>query len=193
MYASPSKRAERFPWRSQCEFAINGRRQVGVVINISKTGLFVQAATAQAHRGSLVTLTIQASEKHPAIVLQACVARKQLGSAGLAGGGASGLGLQIVESSAPFEAVLQHCAALRHGDSIPCNPYDVPYTAPSAEDVLGVASAHASLFRVRVMLRGTTRSRMLTVRSASADEARQKARAQVHDDWKIIEVSPRCS
>lgn len=213
MYASPPRRAERFLWRSQCEVYVSGRRQVGVIINISKTGLFVQTATTAAHRGAVVLLNIPASENRSAFLLETLVARRQFGRAGLGGGWTSGIGLQLVTSSPQFEAILQNHAALHQVDSEKCSdPIVQDSDKAQARNVVMVAeptvptdflksnavamptaSQAASLFRVRVMLQGTTRSRMLTVSGTSADEARAKALAQIHQDWRVVEVAPRCS
>lgn len=215
MYASPPRRAERFLWRTQCEFYVSGRRQVGVITNISRTGIFLQTATTAAHRGALVLLRIPASEMHSAFLVEAQVARRQFARVGLGGGWTNGLGLQLATVSPQLEMILQHCEDSRQNDSKQSHssvvqkpakdrvedvkeagtlesPAD-PVAISEPQPIPTLTTVPTSLFRVRVMLQGTTRSRMLTVRGVSADEARAKALAQVHQNWKVIEVAPRCS
>ncbi len=156
-----SVRQVRFPRRSVCEFMIRGERHQGVVLNLSRSGVFVETPVL-ASVGSPVSLRILDYSRGFSAFLQTKVARTV--DADSSEPLKPGLGLEIVRTSSDFENLLEDCV-------------------PDTSECQG-------LYRVRVMRRGIPRSRLITVPGRNEEEARQNVRQYLSREWEICEVLP---
>jgi hypothetical protein len=94
------RREDRVKRRFPCEFVADGQRYRGIVVELSRSGLFVQT-DATVSPGSPVDVEITGSGAVPNLRLRALVARRRMVPAPLATAVRRGIGLRIIE--APVE------------------------------------------------------------------------------------------
>lgn len=175
----------RFKKRVPCELLIAGSRHPGIVLNLSRSGLFVQTAIA-AHRGDPIGVDLNIeTEGWGAIELDAVVMWNRKVGAQFRGVRHGGVGLQIRNAGSAYYELLSDVAlgtgtVLRSGGGE--NPLSA--SAPKVEVVSG------ELYRVRIGLRDTSRSRTVTLRCSDESEARARALSTAGSGtWDILEIS----
>jgi Tfp pilus assembly protein PilZ len=169
----------RFRKRVPCQLSAAGHSYSGIVMNVSRGGLFVQT-TAGARPGQEVHVSLNV-ESHPVpIVLGAKVVWKRIVGPQLRSVTQAGIGLQIRSAPDAYYAFVAGSPGVRVPLGTGRNE-----TAPQHARPTG---AEASQFRVRVKQTGGTRSRTLLLSCSSATEARRKAMAEVGEDWVILEL-----
>jgi hypothetical protein len=89
-----------------CELKADGREQRAIVIDYSRTGLFVQTS-ARLSPGTQVELWIQSEEQREPMLLRAAVARQKAVPSNLTSVAQGGVGLRILD--APRAADLVGC------------------------------------------------------------------------------------
>ncbi|HBZ70629.1 MAG TPA: hypothetical protein DEP35_13220 [Deltaproteobacteria bacterium] len=174
-------RARRIKRRITCELVINGKRQSGIVLDISVSGMFVQTA-ASAALNQEVEVHLAATRASPELVVRARVARGRRVPPQLLAAAGGGLGLRVINPPPAYAQLI--------GEADEAAPSP---TAPSP----GVATSPARpepppaqrRFQVRLQATGSTRSRLLTVESPDAKSARSKACAVVGPGWDVIDVT----
>jgi hypothetical protein len=157
-----NRKAKRVRRRVPCEIRYEGRRLSGIVIDMSRTGLFVQSGTPLPLR-TLIEVELILGPKGESVVLRAHVARRMVVPHQLAKGG---IGLHIVEAPTAYYQAID-------GDA---GNAEVPPSRPR--------------FRVRVKQANGPRSRVLQVDAATADEARSRALSSLEGDWEALAVEP---
>jgi len=197
------KRAERIRRRVTCELLLDGRSYRGIVLDLSETGVFVQTeATPQP--GAPLTVRFHAPGGVE-IEVVASVARRKVAPRELAGVVRGGLGLRIQQPPAAYFELIgsadpEGAAASALGKGLRAGlgagsrvAPPVPRTA-RGDDRAGPARTPAPAvdtrpeFRVRVKQCAGPRSRTLTVRAASSDEARRSAMQELGAGWEILSV-----
>lgn len=170
-----SEGQERIAKRMPCAVRVGQRRYAGLVLNVSRGGLFIQT-NADAGRGSSVGLELQAPGEQSGIELSGTVAwRKAVPSQlrQLAGGG---FGIRIERADERYYGALARWMRVEMPDrergSYRAEPLPVPLPA----------------WRVRVRADGSTRSRALTLEAETATEAREMALDHVGAGWRVIEI-----
>jgi hypothetical protein len=168
----PAAAEPRFKKRVPCRLDVAGGKHRGMVLNVSRNGLFVQT-TAGASPGDAVHLDLAlGSEDLP---VDARVIWRRVVAPHLRTVSTGGMGLRIQYASDAWYGFL---AGLVATDS----QREVAPTADAADVSDGPA------FRVRLRLRGSPRTRTLVVAAGDAKEARERARQQAGSDWRVLEL-----
>ena len=167
----------RFKKRVPCDLIVAGARHPGIVLNLSRSGLYVQTSVTF-HRGDWVTVDLNSEIATDAIGLDAVVMWNKKVAAQLRGVRHGGIGLQIRNAGRAYYDLLSEVA----GES----GTTVRVDAKAAEPV----EVHTEpVYRVRVRLREMPRSKTLWVSAGSEGEARSKAIARAGEGtWEILEV-----
>ena len=165
----------RFKKRVPCELIVEGSRHPGIVLNLSRSGLFVQTAVT-ARRGDVVAVDLNASASR-AIALDAMVMWNRTVAAQLRGVRHGGVGLQIRNAHESYYNLLA----------------EVSDTEGSLWRAAGgtrqrVEETPVYGFRVRIKKAGAPRSRTLFLSCADEAEARSRATTVAGSGWEILEV-----
>jgi hypothetical protein len=165
--------------RITCELVIDGKRQSGIVLDVSASGLFVQTAVTSPV-GTEVEVHLAATRTTPALTLRARVARGRRVPPQLLAAAGGGLGLRVINPPPGF-------AQLSASDDEP-TPAPVPSASEAASAPKGPPQRR---FQVRLQATGGMRSRSVTVQSADAKAAKAEASALVGRGWDVIDVSEK--
>jgi len=157
-------RDPRIERQTECALYVHGMRHRGHVINFSESGLFIQTGVTLSS-GEWVQVRMQDSFKGEAMTLNAHVIRRQDSSSGPGAGGRTGLGLRIVNAGRQYLSFVKgHLSGV------------------------AIAASSGRTFRVRMVLPGTQRSRLITIGGASVSDARVRALSRLDVGWEIAEV-----
>ncbi len=167
----------RFRKRIPCSVQVGGRRHSGLVLNVSRGGLFVQT-TAGPEPGAGLAVELQLGAGAKALELDAQVVWRRVVAPHLRTIQQGGVGLRIRRAPEPFYTLLME---MQQGDST------LPPRAPAASQTTEPAKP-AARFRIRVKQDTGPRSRLLTLSGASEAEVRDRALAQSGHGWTILEV-----
>jgi hypothetical protein len=148
----------RFKKRVPCRLQVTGSSHSGMVLNVSRSGLFVQT-TAGASPGETVHLALAMGVSDPLHLHARVVWRRVVAPH-----------LRTVSTGAWFGFV----AGLAEGA-----PADASEPAPLAA---------GPSFRVHLRLSGSPRTRTLIVSAADAGEARERARQQAGAQWVVLDL-----
>ncbi len=170
----------RFKKRVPCELIVSGSRHPGIVLNLSRSGLFVQTAVA-ARRGDVVAVDLNARTGKAAIGLDATVMWNRKVAAQLRGVRHGGVGLQIRSANESYYNLL---AAVEDGEGTLWRAAASEANAAAPRDETPLCG-----YRVRVKMFGAPRSKTLFFSCADEAEARQRAATVAGRDWEILEVS----
>jgi PilZ domain len=175
------KRAKRVKRRITCELVIDGKRQSGIVLDVSATGIFVQTAVSSAV-GQDVEVHLAATRTTPELTLRARVARGRRVPPQLLAAAAGGLGLRVIDPPPGFAQLIvaDDEAAPAPGRSSP--PVTKPPQSPKPDVV-------KRRFQVRLQATGSTRSRSVTVQCSDPKTAGAEACAVVGRGWSVVDVS----
>ncbi len=165
------RRRKRFKRRITCELTVDGKRQSGIVLDVSAEGLFVQTAVT-APPGALVEVRLAATRTTPEIVLRARVARGLRVPPRLMAVAAGGLGLRVIQAPPEFAELVVGEAGGGH------DPVSETKPEPMGQR-----------FRVRLQAAGSTRSRIVSVECANESDARTRALSVVGSGWEVVDVT----
>jgi hypothetical protein len=166
--------------RIPCDLTIRGRRHMGMVLDVSPTGLFIQT-NAKTAPGDRMQMELSLPGEQQRLVLEIEVARRKAVPAQLLAAAKGGIGVRIVDAPESYYRFLSDVS----GAIVP-----VP-GAPSREAGAGAgAGPEGSDWSVRVSQTSGPRSRRILVRCGSEEEARRRALDEVGTGWKVLQVEP---
>lgn len=168
----------RFKKRMPCRVNVDGDSCGGLVLNISRGGVYVQTS-ARAEPGAEVWLELQSQLPHGSIQVGAQVVWKRVVDARLRGVASGGVGLKIRTAPESYYALLM--ALSRAGD---------PGRGAAPAPARIAAAAPEQSYRVRLKLKAGSRTRTLTIRAGSAHEAGRRALASAGPGWAVLESIP---
>ena len=169
------RRQKRAHQRLTCQLIIGSQRHPAIVRDISALGMFVQTR-ARPEPNSLVELIFPANGSRPEIRIEAGVARERVVPPRLQASVPEGVGLEILDPPPEFQKLL----ARTFDDAADCEE--------GAGNVEMSAEPTIRVFRVRVKERNKPNSRVLTVRSQSAEGARAKALSRAGRGWQVADI-----
>ncbi len=174
------RRAERIKKRVTCEVRVGRDSHRGIVLDVSGTGLFVQAAV-RIPPGAIVDVIVHPADG-PEFLVRARVARQKQTDPRLVSVVAAGVGLQILEAPEAYYRDLVGYSQERSPA-----PTRKRASVSTATPAAGAGAPELKPFRVQVR-KG---SRQKTVKLEAADEAaaRKAAAAKQGEGWEILEVS----
>jgi hypothetical protein len=170
----------RYRKRVPCQLVVEGGSHPGMVLNVSRGGLFVQTS-ARARPGDRVWIALNTSQQRSAIGLEARVVWKRVSPPQLQTVTQAGVGLEIQLASEAWYDFLTGVAtpeAARARDV----PEDREPVAPKAGPLLR--------FRVRVSQSGGPRSRTFVVEGSTEEDARRRALLATGRGWTVLEIEP---
>ena len=171
----------RYRKRVPCQLVVGGGSHPGMVLNVSRGGLFVQTG-ARARPGDRVRIALNASPRLGAIGLEARVVWKRVSPPRLHSVTQGGVGLEIQGASEAWYDFLAGVAAPDAGlERVP------------RADALPAATRPAPAllrFRVRMSQTGGPRSRTVVVEGGSEEEARRRALLATGRGWSVLEIEP---
>jgi len=174
MHAEP-----RFRKRLPCQVKIDGREHEGWIVNLSRSGLFVQTA-AGAGPGEMVEVALRAPTASPDLVLRSRVVwRRSVPSQlrQLMGG----IGVQIHHAPESYYSLV---------DAVERLQTQVPRAIESrrARPVAPEADIARMRFRIRLEQVGGARARTIEVEAESEADALRAARNLAGADWTIARM-----
>lgn len=170
MQLQPEPRVRR---RLPCTLDTTEGHRQGLVLNLSRSGLFVQT-NLPPRPGTEVAVDLTGPEVGDRILVHAEVVWRRRLNSRMTGTATSGMGLRLQAPDPGYEALLRGIdpGLLSPGTSAGPDPGSRRYA-------------------VRVGLRDSNRSRLLQVEAADPDGARERALAEAGDGWTIVELRER--
>jgi len=160
--------------RIPCEFTFGGERHTGIVLNMSRSGIYVQTGVVPAE-GDDVALDLAPITESP-LFLRATVVWKRVVSRRVQGDH-GGMGLQIQAASDTWYDFL-----------------DELLPAVKTEDVepagRNLSDPGSPRFRARVRFGEQPRTRTLVVAAEDEDQARARALEEAGAGWELLELEP---
>ncbi len=166
------RRQKRAHQRLTCQLVVGSQRHPAILRDISALGVFVQTR-ARPEPNSLVELIFPADGSRPEIRVEAGVARERVVPPRLQASVPEGVGLEILDPPPEFQELLEHALDSETDDEADGGKR----LAPTLR-----------VFRIRVKERGKPNSRVLTVRSHSADGARAQALSRTGRGWQVADI-----
>lgn len=210
--------------RISCELRCGDRRHSGIVLDLSRSGLFVQT-NAKPRPGSEVEIEFKVPGLKSALALRGRVARAKLVPPQLLSVAQGGLGLTFRSPPAAYLEFIENLEKPVEIErkSIPKRPAAGSKPQPKSASGPGTKSGKpvskaardrlAALrqrsasaaggraapsprekpgararFRVELRQAGSSASRSVIVRCGGESEARERARAELGGDWKVVSV-----
>ena len=174
----------RYRKRVPCRLVIGDGSHPGMVLNVSRGGLFVQTS-ARARPGDRVRIALNTNSQRNAIGLEARVVWKRVSPPQLQSFTQGGVGLKIQLASEAYYDFLAGVATPAGDEPRASRGYEDPETVAGTQP-----TPASSRFRVRVSQRGGPRSRTLVVEGGTEDEAGRRALASTGAGWTILEIEP---
>jgi hypothetical protein len=188
------QQSPRFKRRLPCNLAFQGRRDSGIVLNLSEGGLYVQTNLG-ARRGSIVDVAVQSPSGSQSIALQARVVWKRVKNSHVLGLDRSGLGLEIREPIHEYADLIQDIGGTGERGADACERSGTSPTRESAtpsseqhEVVESLALPPTPAYRVRLKLEGSPRTRTLRIHASSTAEALSQVASESGPGWEVIEI-----
>ncbi len=163
----------RFRKRIPCRVASSARSSSGMVLNVSRSGLFVQVA-AGLEPGDEVALDLE-PDGGATIPVRGRVVWRRLVGARLRSVTQGGVGVQLQGTPDAYADLVSGIASSREARE--------PGRTPEATPI-----APRPRYRVRLKQCGKPRSRWLEVAAPSESEARAEALTRLGDGWEVLEV-----
>lgn len=160
----------RFKKRLPCRLEASDGARTGMVLNVSRGGLFVQTSSP-ANPGDAVRIDLAVDPTQP-LAVDACVVWRRVVGAQLRAVQTGGFGARIRYAPDAWFGFLAGLA----GSEV---------AAPPAEP-----AGRAALYRVRLRLAGSPRTRIVVVEGADADAARARARTVAGAQWVVLDLIP---
>ncbi len=171
--------AERIRKRVPCDVRFRESHRSGMVLNLSKSGLFVQT-TLGAKPGEPVELFLNAPNSPVAIPVRAEVVWNRVVNPTFRSVVQGGFGARISAASDDYYELIGASAGPVRPDRVIAAR--TSSAAPSAREL----ETPAESYRVRVKLEGKPRSRFVTVSAASAQDAEKRALERLGKGWTIL-------
>jgi hypothetical protein len=162
------RRKPRQQRRLSCELWIDGKRQTGILRDVSEVGLYVQTRV-KAAAGAEVELVFAPEGARPELRVMARVARLDRLTAHFATSGAGGLGLEVVKAPGEFSPLLVGAG--------------FPAGAPAVSNASSLRP-----YRVKLTALSGGRTQMITVNAPGKEGARSRALTRAGKGWKVSEV-----
>jgi Tfp pilus assembly protein PilZ len=159
----------RFRKRLPCRLQVTGSAHSGMVLNVSRRGLFVQT-TAGASPGDAVHLDL-ALEGAETLGIDARVVWRRVVAPHLRTVSTGGMGLHIQYASDAYFGFVAGLAA-----SAPAEEFETP-TPPVLPG-----------YRVRLRLATSPRTRIVTVAATDPREAGERARQRMGAQWVVLDL-----
>ena len=159
----------RFRKRVPCRLQVTGSAHSGMVLNVSRGGLFVQT-TAGASPGDSVHLDLAVGDAEP-LPVDARVVWRRVVAPHLRTVSTGGMGLHIQYANDAwfgFVGGLASSGFVEEGEAAP--------------------RAAGPSFRLRLRLAGSPRTRLLTVAAADEREARERVRSLTDAQWAVLDL-----
>jgi Tfp pilus assembly protein PilZ len=171
----------RFKKRLPCRVKVAGSSHAGMVLNMSRGGLFIQTSAGPSP-GAGVMVDLDVASRSDTVPIGARVVWKRVVASHLRTLSHGGVGVRI--ESAP-EAYYQFLSAVT--GEMPVSPPSAggEVVAPALESPSDSAGME---FRVRIKQEGGPRSRTMVLHGESEAEARTQALRAVGAGWVILEV-----
>jgi hypothetical protein len=160
-----------------CEILHEGRAQRAIVLDVSRTGLFVQTA-ARLAPGTEVELQLRLEANAEPIRLRATVARQKAVPAQLTQVAHGGVGLRILEAPREYFHAI--------GEPAPWPAAAPGRSAPANAAAATLAPEVKPRFRVRVKQREGPRSRILDIAAETPERACALALVAVGPGWEAL-------
>jgi Tfp pilus assembly protein PilZ len=179
--------AKRIRRRMACELRAEGRQQRAIVLDFSRTGLFVQTS-ARLAPGTPVELWIQFEDQREPILVRATVARQKAVPPNLTSVAQGGVGLRILDAPRAYYDLLGEDGT-DPGETRPPVPRAGPPAAARGAATRAAAQAAAPAlprFRVRIKQSDGPRSRVLDIVAETAERACAAALQQVGAGWEAL-------
>lgn len=194
--------SDRTKHRAPCTVTIGGRRHNGFVLDLSRSGLFIQTS-AQPRPGQRLDIEVvlrgETLEMHVEVVRRKAVPPQLLTVAH------GGIGVRILSAPESFYAMLEQTtgpgtggdtgarlAAKAAGGGSATTAARLaprrPAAAPASDDEPASAAVKRPKFRVRVRQVNGTRTRTLKVDCADEVAARREVMDELGDEWKVLEI-----
>jgi hypothetical protein len=158
----------RYKKRVPCRIQVGAGAHRGMVLNVSRSGLFVQT-TAGANPGDAVHLELALGSAE--LPVDARVVWRRVVAPHLRTVSTGGMGVQIQYASDAWYGFLAGLAS------------------NGAADGAGAPADDRLVFRVRLRHFGSPRTRTLVIAAADEREARARARQQVGAEWAVLELA----
>jgi len=167
--------------RIPCELSFGGDRHSGIVLNVSRGGLYVQTSVGPSPGDRVEIDLAPPSAPKSAMNLRATVVWKRVVSRRLLSGGHGGIGLQIEQADASYYDFV--------GTLLPDQTIAQPAAAaPTSAAPQKPEAAPAPRYRVRVRELGRPRSKTLLVAGESEQQAGERALFEAGEGWTVLEV-----
>jgi len=160
----------RFRKRVPCRLEVTGSSHSGMVLNVSRRGLFVQT-TAGASPGDAVHLDLSVGAA-VALPVDARVVWRRVVAPHLRTVSTGGMGLHIQYADDAYFGFVAGLAA----------------TTPADEAEAPPQRAAAPLFRLRLHLLGSPRTRVVTLAATDEREARERALQRTGAQWRVLDL-----
>lgn len=174
--------APRYRKRVPCALTLANGSYAGMVLNLSRSGLFVQTSV-RADPGDPIQVVLKPQTDWQPIDLRARVVWKRVVSPRLRSISEAGLGLEIQNAPEGYFDFLANVARLE-----PPSPRSSADRGGGGSDRTGQASG-AQRYRVRVQQVGGPRSRTLHLGAGSEEEARRRTIEMLGAGWAILELA----
>lgn len=166
--------------RMTCAVTVGARRYAGLVLNVSRGGLFVQTSADPGH-GDSVALELNAPGSRGAIPMRATVVWKRLVPPRLRSLAQGGLGVRIQQADETYYRLL--AGWMREDPKRADRPRGPSAATADADEPFDLTS-----YRVRVRSVAGPRTRTLTIEARSVEAARGEALRYVGEGWRVIDV-----
>lgn len=171
--------------RLHCTLNVDARRHNGLILNLSRRGMFVQTSMP-AEPGTLLEIDVRDPVRGDDIPVQAAVVWRKRVPARMKGTNESGMGLRLISRPDAWQTMMS--GMLESGDESDAQA-GTAAAAVAPEPV--AAPAPVPTFVVRLGQPGGPRSRRLWVQAESEESARREALARAGHGWTILELARR--
>lgn len=183
--------------RLHCTLNVDTRRHNGLILNLSRRGLFVQTSMP-AEPGTLLDIDVHDPVRGAEIPIQAAVVWRRRVTNRLKGTNESGMGLRLVSRPDAWHQMMSGMIESSDGrlDRVAesAGPAEHAVTHAVGEEREPdpvVAAPPVATFVVRLAQPGGPRSRRLWIQAANEEAAREEALARAGGGWTILELRRR--
>jgi Tfp pilus assembly protein PilZ len=171
----------RFRKRLPCRVRAGGSSYAGMVLNLSRGGLFVQTG-AGVPPGAGVVVDLDLANHPETVPIGGRVVWRRVVASHLRTVSRGGIGVRIESAPEPYYRLLMAVTGEAPGAAPSAGHERV---GPAVEAPLGTPKKG---FRVRVKKEGAPRSRTMLLHCGSEEEARARALSRVGEGWVILEL-----
>ncbi|MCH7867064.1 MAG: PilZ domain-containing protein [Myxococcales bacterium] len=170
----------RYKKRIPCEFEDDQGHHLGMVLNVSQSGLFLSSRVTP-RVGSKIVLHLSpgSGPRSTDVAARVVWKRKVHRSAQVMGDG--GFGLEIEGACEGYDRLMR--------DLVPAMAHQAANAQATAEEG-GACEPTPATFCVRAALAGTPRTRSLEIRAVDDQEACARALGSLGEGWQILGVAP---